>query len=106
MNGTTSTKGIIFDNTSSTLVLNGAAEMLERHRELKKKAEYVLLSGRSEVRLSDDKLAALNAALPENAALPKKEMRVFKRTKKVSGYNRSELVLEVKPKWGKYLIFM
>ena len=94
MNGTTSTKSILFDDTSSTLVLNGAAEMLERHRELKKKAEYVLLSARKSVQLSDEKLAALQAALPP-------EMSLFKRTKS----NRNELVLSVKPKIGISMIF-
>ena len=93
-NGRTSTKSILFDDTSSTLVLNGAAEMLERHRELKKKAEYVLLSARKSVQLSDEKLAALQAALPS-------EMSLFKRTKS----NRNELVLSVKPKIGISMIF-
>ncbi len=94
MNGTTSTKSILFDDTSSTLVLNGAAKMLERHRELKKKAEYVLLCARKSVQLSDDKLAALQATLPS-------EMSLFKRTKN----NRAELILSVKPKFGMTMIF-
>ena len=89
-----SDKGIIFDSTSSTLVLNGAEEMLARHRELKKKAEYVLLSARSSVQLADEKLEALQAALPS-------EMSLFKRTKNY----RNELVLSVKPMLGTLIVF-
>ena len=94
MNGISSDKSIIFDNTTSTLVLNGAEEMLECHRELKKKAEYVLLSARNSVDLSEAKLSALQATLPSG-------MSLFKRTKN----NRDELVLSVKPKVGAILIF-
>ena len=85
---------IVFDGTSSTLELNGAIAMLENHRELKKKAEYVLLSACHNIVLADEKLEAINAGLPS-------EMQLFKRTKN----NRAELVLGVKPKHGMIFLF-
>lgn len=80
--------GKVLFNGSSTLELDGAEEMMAYHTANKIKASYVLAKA-DEITLSEDKISAVQATLPDG-------MTISVRANKT----KEELVLDVRPKFG------
>ena len=91
-----SSDGAMTFDESSKVELTGAEEMLEYHREHKKRARYVLLSTpktANALNLSAEQVQAIQNTLPEGMTV-----------EKVVQDKKNQLVLDVHPKWGFTLI--